>query len=82
MCGRGCQDEQFCNMIRLSPDPDLRYSQRNSGYAVEHVLAYSGALPQVPYNQQLESAARGTRTGRCDSTELISRNRFPRSMVL
>jgi len=26
-CGRGCQDEQFCNMIRLSPAPDLRYSR-------------------------------------------------------
>jgi len=37
--------------------PGFAIQSKNNGYAVEHVLAYSGALPQVPYNQQLGPAA-------------------------
>src|SRR5579872_6675763 len=51
---REYQEEQFCQAVRLSRRRDLRYSRRSIGYAVEHVLAYSGDRDQVPYNQHLE----------------------------
>ncbi len=36
--------------------------------AVEHVLTYSGTVPQVPYNQQLGTAFRLRKTNGRDST--------------
>jgi hypothetical protein len=43
-------------------------SSRATRYAVEHVLAYSGAVPQVPYNQQLGLASGGRFPDGHDST--------------
>jgi hypothetical protein len=34
-------------------------SRKAGSYAVEHVLAYLGAVPQVPYNQHLALGLRG-----------------------
>jgi hypothetical protein len=38
--------------------PEFAIQSKPRYYAVEHVLTYSGALTQVPYNQQLEAGLR------------------------
>jgi hypothetical protein len=48
-------------------------------YAVEHVLTYSGALTQVPYNQQLEAGYGAMRAGKIKFDKVSS---IPGIMVL
>jgi hypothetical protein len=61
------------SLSRFSRDEICDRVEDGEGDAVEHVLAYSGAIPQVPYNQHL-----GLGSDRRYQRRAIRRVRFSR----
>lgn len=62
---------QGVKILILQPQSDFDREEiydrvEDARYAVEHVLTYSGTVPQVPYNQQLGRLFRRMRTDERD----------------